>query len=211
MASDSPTVQSATERRQRANRATSDELVEAALRVIARDGVAATTTRKIADEAGVPLGTVHYWYAGKGELLADVIRVVIARIESAIATTDRAHGGSPADVSRGLHAAWAEIVREDPGAQLGLYELTTLALRSADMRGLASEQYRSYRRLAARSVADEFSFLDQDRAELIGELVAVTFDGLCLAWLADPEGSRPTEVLDLLAELITRSLADTTA
>jgi AcrR family transcriptional regulator len=211
MARNSTTATSATERRQRGSRATSDELVDAALRVIAREGVQGATTRKIADEAGVPLGTVHYWYAGKAELLADVIRVVIARIQRAVDSTDRAHDGSAADARMGLHAAWVEIVGDDPGAQLGMYELTTLALRSADMRGLASEQYRSYRHLAARSVAEVFTALDADRAELLAELIAVTFDGLCLAWLADPEGSRPTEVLDLLADLITQSVAAATA
>lgn len=179
--------------------------------MIAREGVHAATTRKIADEAGVPLGTVHYWYAGKAELLADVIRVVIARIQGAVDSTDRTHDGSAAHASVGLQAAWAEIVNDDPGAQLGMYELTTLALRSAELRGLASEQYRSYRQLAAKSLAEVFTDLDADRAELLAELVAVTFDGMCLAWLADPEGSRPREVLDLLADLISQSVAARTA
>ena len=45
------------------------QLIAAATRVVAREGVAAATTRRIAQEAGVPHGLVHYWFSGKDELL----------------------------------------------------------------------------------------------------------------------------------------------
>lgn len=193
-------------RRRHAQRATSEELVQAALRVIAREGVAAATTRKIAEEASVPLGAVHYWFTGKNELLEDVVREVVSRLEKAVLSTGLAHGGNLEDVREGLHAAWSEIATDDPGAQLGLYELTALALRTPAMRQLARLQYTSYRELAARSLAPALAGLDTRRAALLAEFVAVTFDGLCLAWLADPDGTHPAEVLDLLAELLGQTL-----
>lgn len=193
-------------RRQRVQRATSEELVQAALRVIARDGVAAATTRKIADEAAVPLGTVHYWFADKNELLEDVVREAVRRLETAATSTGIGHGGTYEDVRGGLHAAWGEILADDPGAQLGLYELTALALRNPSMRHLARLQYTSYRELALRSIQPVVAGLDEDRAALIAEFLAVTVDGLCLAWLADPEGSHPAEILDLVAELLSQVL-----
>jgi AcrR family transcriptional regulator len=191
-----------TGRPRRAKTATSDDLVSAAARVIAREGVPATTTRKIADEAGVPLGTVHYWFADKATLLAEVVRDVTGRLEKA-AVASR-HGGD--DIRDGLHAAWAEVTGDDAGAQLGMYELTALALRTPSMRELASAQYRGYRETAARAMAPVLDGLDDDRAAAVAELVAVTFDGLCLAWIADPEGSRPGAVLDLLADLLAREI-----
>lgn len=192
----------ATRRRQRPQRATSEELVRAALRVIARDGVAGATTRKIADEAGVPLGTVHYWFADKNELLEEVVREVVRRLETAVTATGMPHGGTLDDVRDGLNAAWSEVVQDDPGAQLALYELTALAVRTSEMRRLARLQYSAYRDLAARSLAPVLAGLDEHRAALVAELVSVTFDGLCLAWLADPDGSHPAEIFDLLAELL---------
>ena len=192
-------------RRHRAQRATSEELVQAALRLIAREGVAAATTRKIADEAGVPLGTVHYWFNDKNDLLEQVVREALGRLEAGVAASGAPHGGTPEDIRDGLHAAWGEVLA-DPGAQLGLYELTALALRTPSMRQLASLQYTAYRELAARSLAPALTGLDERRAALVAELFAVTFDGLCLAWLADPDGSHPTEVLDLLAELLGQTL-----
>ena len=49
------------------------QLVEAAVRVLARDGVVGATSRRIADEAGVPVGTVHYCFGDKDELFAAVL------------------------------------------------------------------------------------------------------------------------------------------
>lgn len=50
------------------------ELVETAVRVMARDGAWALTTRAVAAEAGVPHGTVHYAFSSKDELLRAVLR-----------------------------------------------------------------------------------------------------------------------------------------
>jgi AcrR family transcriptional regulator len=186
-------------RRRRAKAATSEDLVAAAARVIAREGIPATTTRKIADEAGVPLGTVHYWFADKAALLEEVVRDVTGRLEKAVAASRHDNGD---DIRDGLHAAWAEITGDDPGTQLGMYELTALAVRTPSMRELARAQYRGYRETAARAMAPALDGVDGERAAALAELVAVTFDGLCLAWLADPEGSRPARVLDLLADML---------
>lgn len=190
-------------RRRRAQRATSEELVAAALRVIGREGVAAATTRKIAEEAGVPLGTVHYWFADKNELLEDVVRTIVERLEKAVAVGERPGGGTTIeDLRAGLRAAWAEVSGDAPGTQLGYYELTALALRNPSMRELARHQYRSYREMAARSLAPMLEGVEPQRAATIAQFVAVTFDGLLLAWLADPENTHPEQVLEMLVDVV---------
>jgi len=193
-------------RRRREQRATSEELVAAAIRVIGREGVAAATTRKIADEAGVPLGTVHYWFADKNELLEDVVREIVERLERAVGMSERPGGGTTIeDLRAGLRAAWAEVTGDDPGTQLGYYELTALALRSPSMRELARNQYRSYRGIATRALAPMLKDVEPRRADAIAQFVAVTFDGLVLAWLADPEGTDADQVLDLLVDVVHRA------
>jgi hypothetical protein len=44
--------------------------------------------------------------------------------------------------------------------------------------------------------------MDEAYAATLAELVAVTFDGMVLAWLADPEGSNPEAVFGMLAHLL---------
>ena len=58
------------------------QLIEAATRVVAREGVAAATTRRIAAEAGVPHGLVHYWFTGKDELLEEVVQGMLRQLEA---------------------------------------------------------------------------------------------------------------------------------
>lgn len=195
--------------RRRAQRATSDELVEAAIRVIGREGVAAATTRKIAEEAGVPQGTVHYWFADKNGLFEDVVRKIVERIEKTTTLAGWPADASAQDLRAGLRAAWAEVTGDEPGSQLGYYELTALALRNPSMRELARHQYSSYRELTARMLAPLLEGMERHRAEALAQFVSVTFDGLALAWLADPEGTRPEPVLDLLADAILQATTTT--
>lgn len=188
-------------RRGRPPRTTPAELVEAAMAVISRDGIGAATTRKIAEQAEVPLGTVHYWFKDKSALLEEVVREMLRRIEGA--TVDLELVGEP-DLKAGLLAAFRSIADDDLGAQLGIYELTALAIRTPGMRELAARQYGFYRETAGRVLEPFLAELgmDEARAATLAELVAVTFDGMVLAWLADPEGSNPEAVFGMLAHLL---------
>lgn len=181
----------------------------AAMAVISRDGVGATTTRKIADEARVPLGTVHYWYKDKSELLEEVVREMLRRIERA--TEEVRLSGDP-QMKDALLAAFRQITEDDLGAQLGIYELTALSIRTPGMRQLASRQYALYREVASRVLAPILAdhTVGNDKAAAIAELVAVTFDGMVLAWLADPLGANPEAAFGMLAMLIESWLASET-
>src|SRR4051812_23870966 len=65
------------------------QLVEAAMAVIARKGVDGATTRRIADEAGASLATLHYCFQAKENLLwavfdhlAELVRNDIAQLSA---------------------------------------------------------------------------------------------------------------------------------
>jgi AcrR family transcriptional regulator len=79
------------------------EIIDAALRVIGRDGIQGVSMRAVAAEASIPLGTVTYYFGDKEELIeAAFLRHTqreTARIVAAIA-----HLGAltQADVARGL-------------------------------------------------------------------------------------------------------------
>jgi hypothetical protein len=119
----------------------------------------------------------------------------------------------PADTTRldpldALHAAF-EVVRRDeqkrPGHQLAFYELTALALRTPALRDLARRQYQAYREVAAAAAGPWLQTRHVDvpgGAEALTRLLAVLFDGISLAWLADPEGTNPDELFTLIVDLI---------
>jgi DNA-binding transcriptional regulator YbjK len=59
-------------------------IVEAALRVIARDGVNAATHRAVAAEAGVALASTTYHFSSKAEIVAEALELAIDRSIAAV-------------------------------------------------------------------------------------------------------------------------------
>ncbi len=55
------------------------EILDAALRIVGRDGLAALTMRSLAVEAEMPLGAITYYFSSKSVLIADAFRVHASR------------------------------------------------------------------------------------------------------------------------------------
>lgn len=176
---------------------------------MARDGVAALTTRRIAEEANLPQGIFHYWFANKAELLEAVLYAVMADAATATAPPDVND-----DPAANWKAAFKKIREDEAGRQLGAYELTAMALRNPELRDMAQNLYKSYHDMARSDVAPLVDELNAGGAELdvslTASLIAALFDGLTFSWLADPDGPPPEDVLDLAFRLI-RGAADSAA
>jgi TetR/AcrR family transcriptional repressor of bet genes len=55
------------------------ELLEAALEIIKREGLPASTLSRIADQAGVSKGIVHHYFSGKDQLIEETMRYAHSR------------------------------------------------------------------------------------------------------------------------------------
>src|SRR5688572_4336657 len=115
------------------------DLVQAAIQVATREGLAATTTRRIAQELGISVGIVHYCFRSKEELLHEVIRV-ISDAQVVAARSAITPGGDLAGSVRNAFLGFWKLVEATPEEQLLTYELTSWALRNADTEPLAREQ-----------------------------------------------------------------------
>ncbi|MCU0264015.1 MAG: TetR/AcrR family transcriptional regulator [Candidatus Nanopelagicales bacterium] len=184
------------------------ELIEAASRVIAREGIHRATTRRIAEEAGVPTGLVHYWFAGKEELIEAVISNTLSPVEIAVAGAGEADGA--ADLLSRLRAVLGYLQSDDRGREIAMYEMTTFALRRPELTHVAQRQYAAYREIAAGAAVELASAHGATlpaAPSVLGTLVAALVDGLFLAWLADPQGTDVDATLQLLDALLAPHLA----
>ena len=129
-----------TERRRRRGDDTRNALVRAALQDIERDGIAAATTRRIAEQAGPPLGAVHYWFADKDDLLRAVVQVLLTEVRD-----DLGVGPDGESAGQRLARIFANYVAMRPGRQLALFEVTTHAIRTDGLQPLAVGQYEASR------------------------------------------------------------------
>jgi len=179
-----------------------EQLIDAAVRVAARDGVAAATTRAIATEAGASLASVHYCFESKQELLQEVLISIINELTGE-APAGAPDGASVAEMLRAdLGALWAVVERE-PGKQQVTYELTHYALRTEGLEGLAQWQYQVYyarsaerlRQIAARAGVEWAVPLPT-----LTRMLMNMIDGLVLGWLVDRDSELARGALEAFAD-----------
>lgn len=94
----------------------------ATIQVLLRDGVTHLTTTKVAERAGVSVGTLYQYYPHKEALLFAMVRLQMARIRSAMeeVAVDLA-GLSLSEISDGLVSAWLTIKTEDIAGSRAVY------------------------------------------------------------------------------------------
>lgn len=178
-------------------------LVEAALRVMVRDGLAAGTTRAIVAEAGMSLASFHYAFASRDELLRELVRRVVGR-EFAAATADLRPEDGLAGCLRRAAAGYLAHLEAEPGHEQLMLELTLHALRDPSLQPLARAQYRAYTD-AAVSLLEQAAELTGRRWERpvpeLARLLITLVDGATTTWLVDRDTAATRTVLDAAVEL----------
>jgi AcrR family transcriptional regulator len=179
-------------------------LVAAALRVLAREGIAGTTTRAIVAEAGMPLGAFHYCFESKDELLRQLSGVVVVQEFTAAAAALQPGADIRTSISEGL-GYWFDYVEGGPDQQQVLFELGQYARRSTALEGLDREQYQVYW-AAAEQVILAFGAAAAVSwtvpVETLARFLVANLDGITLGWLADRDGAAARAALGVLAETL---------
>jgi AcrR family transcriptional regulator len=161
-----------------------EELVEAAIRVMAREGLDRATTRRIADEAGAAPGIFHYVFRGKTELLEAVIGAVTQQVEQVLRDAVDPRKGLAAAISDAAQTFW-QHVRADDGLQLMQYELVIYCRRTPGLEWLADWQYARYI-AAVTEVLGAAAEHDADQSAIsldqLARFLVAAVDGLVLQY-----------------------------
>ncbi len=179
-------------------------LVQAALRVIAREGVAAATTRAIVAEAGMSLASFHYAFRSRDELIAELIRFVLESQSVAAAEALSIAGDLRSTIRHGLKA-FLDVVAGDPLRELAMLELTQYALRNPQLGESARLQYDSYHRAAAtilEAVAHQFAITWKLPIPQMARILVTLTDGITLGWLVDHDLAAAEGVVDFAADAL---------
>src|SRR5262245_4196764 len=156
------------------------QIAAAACRVIARDGAAAVTTRKIAGEAGVNLATLHSLFGSKDTLLLAALDQVTGRMIEALAPPAQARHGLRAALAETAAALWA-LADGEPRLVLVRCELLLyLQRRPAHLQEARAQQRRYREALAAVYRRAHAKTNGRVAYQTLAELVASTVDGLAL-------------------------------
>ncbi|MGJ5590931.1 TetR/AcrR family transcriptional regulator [Micrococcus lylae] len=188
------------------------ELTETAVRVMARDGAWALTTRAVAKEAGVPHGTVHYAFSSKNELLREVMRLDISHLSDLAAAQREREISSAQDVRHAVaevFTAYADSVMADPDSETAYFELSLMAARDPELRALSGQSQGEYRAVVAQLLEDMAARTglawDADVA-LVAEQALSGLFGAAVGWLEHRDDALFRALLDDAAEVLARRL-----
>jgi AcrR family transcriptional regulator len=164
-------------------------IVEAMRRSVAQHGTAGSTFERVAREAGVSRGLLHYYFGTKEQLLAEAVRrdcqLRLERLEQQLA------GAQTAEDFIGLMAQHLQdAIREDPDFITLLFELFTLSRRNDDIAMEYANLMRTMREQVAGMLTvaqDEGVLRLHAEPEAIAEILFSLGDGFALRMLTEPD------------------------
>jgi AcrR family transcriptional regulator len=180
---------------------TREKVIQGALRTLARYGVTATTTRKIAAESGVPLATLHYHFDSKSALLLAVLNAINTEVTTVLRADRRRRPDLAACIAQTLRGVW-RFVERTHDLQIVQFELTMYALRE-DAAWLAKQQYEAYLdvlRDTLLATAGRTGELDSAGCAALARFMLGGLDGLIIQDLARPSRTRSRKGLEALIE-----------
>ena len=164
-------------------------IVEAMRRSVAQYGTAGSTFERVAREAGVSRGLLHYYFGTKEQLLAEAVRrdcqLRLERLEQQLA------GAQTAEDFIGLMAQHLQdMIREDPDFVTLLFELFTLSRRNDDI----ATEYANLMRTMREQVAGMLTVAQDEGVlrlhadpEAVAEILFSLGDGFALRMLTEPD------------------------
>ncbi len=163
-------------------------IVDAMRHCVAERGIAGATFEQVSQKAGVSRGLLHYYFGTKERLLIEVLR---NDAETRIGMLDEplAAAKTVDDVIAVLVAGAEELLREDPGFYVILYELFTAGRQNPDIQAELAELYQRSREHVARALrqkeAEGVLSLRFDAESAVTYMFAAA-DGGALQRLTDP-------------------------
>ena len=187
---------------------TREKLVETALRLFRDEGFAATTMRKIANEAEVSLGNAYYYFSSKDELVHELY-LVIQRDHRALALPLLREGGSLTENLRIVLHTGLDVMGPYHGfgstflhvALPTTSQSSPFSAESTDARSMAVDLMREA--LAASKQKTPASLETQ-----LPTLLWLSYLGVTLHWVTDasPGQARTRSLVDGLVPIIAKAL-----
>jgi AcrR family transcriptional regulator len=184
------------------------QIVRATIRCLARDGYAGLAMKRVAAEAGLAPGILHYYFRDKRAILASAAAQVTADLDRRVGAAARQAGDARGRL-RALIRACLEVATRDHEFWTVFIELWGEALHDPELAALNRRAYTRARRLIAAGLAQGVAEGALRRAPT-GEaaaLVLALVDGMSLQLTFDPALMSPARAARLIEDALWRCLA----
>ena len=185
-----------------------EQIVRATVRCLARDGYARLTMKKVAREAGVSQGSLHYYFADKRAMLVATLTAVSRDLDRRVAAAQSRAPREPAARLRAMVRTCLEVAVDRSEFWVVFLEFWGEMAHDRRLRAVNAEVYTRTRRLLARLIADgvrtgRFRAVAPERAAAV---VLGLVDGVSLQLTFDPDAFSIAEAARLCDEALARYL-----
>jgi TetR/AcrR family transcriptional regulator, transcriptional repressor of bet genes len=158
-----------------------EQIVRATIRCLARDGYAGLTMKRVAAEARLSQGILHYYFADKRTILAAAALRVSADLDRRVAAEARGARGARGRL-RALVRACLDVAARDREFWTVFIELWGESLHDRALAAVNARTYARFRRLIAAGIRKGVAEgkLRRVRPESAAAVVLALLDGLSL-------------------------------
>ncbi|WP_375389453.1 TetR/AcrR family transcriptional regulator [uncultured Amnibacterium sp.] len=179
-------------------------LLDAAVAVVARDGMARATTRAIAAEAGMPTASFHYVFASYDAMVGQLVEAVLDAQQQGVAAAV-GDAATLRDFTAGALQGWLDRASADPDQELALHEVVAWSRSSPELHHLARAVYARYESAVAAFVADaeqRFGVRWRLPSADVARFVLVITGGVAARWVVDRDDAAARTSLAVGAEAV---------
>jgi len=184
-------------------------IVRATIRCLARDGYSGLTMKKVAREAEVSQGILHYYFADKRAILVAALESVMADLERRVAAAQSRSGKDARARLQALVEACLRLAVEERAFWIVFVEFWGEMMHDRRLREINAALYDRTRRQIGAVVAQgiragSFRRLDVLRA---GAVILGLVDGVSLQLAFDPNAFSVAEATRFCGDAVMRYLA----
>lgn len=178
-----------------------NELLSAAISVIANEGYAGTSMRKVAKQAGHTTGAVTYYFANKEELVSAVAQDLFDQFDATLT-----QGKDGVDV-RAIIQQWMDWTgNEDSSTWLAVFQLLAHARHEPAFADVIKKRYSKFRKTLTRVLLEgqEQGVIRKDiKAELLADQLSAMSDGWSMMLPIEPARFKAPKSKAMLDAVIT--------
>ncbi|MGU3653827.1 TetR/AcrR family transcriptional regulator [Mycolicibacterium sp. A43C] len=175
---------------------TRDRLVDAAIRCLAEDGWARTTTRRILAVAGAHAPDVNYYFGSKDGLMHEAaVRVTRRWAQGPLRQADATAGADPGARLTAVLQRFLESLHADRTDAVAAIEVFAQAERSEALRSELRDAYEDFRAAVRDNTRSQTAEWSSSEIRALATVLIALFDGLAVQSVFDPDGVPPASDL----------------
>ena len=194
------------------SKATYRNILQAAGRLLEREGVANITVQRVAEAAGVDARLVRYYFDDLEGLMATIAEYTVSRWVAGLREMLAGHGDPREAIAHAFAVGWQRLTRPDPAARrqsLAVQEIRLGAARNEALRPLPSrarEEVEATWLEIFESTSDRYCFSVAPR--VLARMLYDAWDGIVGDYLTTGDAAAAKDAVDGFAHALAGTITE---